>query len=191
MFCKYCGTQLDDGSAFCIKCGRAQTETKTMPPEVPAQNNNSSTYKLVCLIIIIVFSGVFILIKVDTRTSSSNTAIPISEEYMTQHEQLEWYTSLDQIRIKTSDPIPANVSVSIALGYKKDDKQAYSEITARRIEIIDYLHRYFSSKTAEQLKPEREDELKIEIHNGINDNILSNSKIHSVLISIERDGLSQ
>ena len=90
----------------------------------------------------------------------------------------------------TADPIPAGASISIALGYKKGDKQAYSEIIARRVEIIDYLHRYFSSKTAEQLKPEYEDELKIEIRDGINGNILSNSKINSVMFTA-KDVVSQ
>lgn len=188
MFCKYCGTQLDDGSAFCTKCGRAQAETKTTPPETPA-HNNSSTYKLVCLILAIFFSVVFILIKVATRTSSNNTAIPISEEYRANREELEWYT-LNQMQIKTADPIPASTSISIALGFKKGDKQAYSEIIARRVEIIDYLHRYFSSKTAEQLKPEHEDELKIEICDGINNYILSNSKISSVMFTA-KDVVSQ
>ena len=140
--------------------------------------------------VICIITVVFIAVRLMTRGGSSYTAIPISEEYTTQREELEWYTSLDQVRTQTSDPISSSVSIQIALGYKKDDKQASSEITARRIEIIDYLRRYFSAKTAEQLRPEHEDEIKIEIRDGINDNILSNSKIRSVMFTA-KDVVSQ
>lgn len=117
-------------------------------------------------------------------------SLPIHAEYLPQRKGLDWYTSLDQIRTQTSDPISSSVSVQIALGYKKDDKQASSEITARRIEIIDYLCRYFSSKTFDELRSEREEEIKIEILDGINDNILSNSKICSVIFTA-KDVVSQ
>ncbi|MBQ7167063.1 MAG: flagellar basal body-associated FliL family protein [Treponema sp.] len=140
--------------------------------------------------VIFIVTVVFIAVKLMTKGGSSNTAIPISEEYTTQHEELEWYTSLEDIRTQTADKIAASVSVKIALGYKKDDKQASSEITARRIEIIDYLRRYFSGKTAEELGPTHENEIKIEIRDGINDNILSNSKIRSVMFTA-KDVVSQ
>lgn len=117
-------------------------------------------------------------------------SLPIHAEYSSQRKGLDWYTSLDQIRTQTSDPISSSVSVQIALGYKKDDKQVSSEITVRRIEIIDYLRRYFSSKTFDELRSEREEEIKIEILDGINDNILSNSKICSVMFTA-KDVVSQ
>ena len=69
MFCKYCGTQLDDGSAFCTKCGRAQGETKktTTANPVPQNNNSSSSsssYNMLCIagftcsVVALFFSGV-------------------------------------------------------------------------------------------------------------------------------------
>jgi len=140
--------------------------------------------------VIFIITVVFIAVKIMTKGGNSNTVVPISEEYTTQREELDWYTSLDQVRTQTSDQIPSSVSVQIALGYKHDDKQAASEITARKIEIIDYLRRYFSSKTAEELGPTRENEIKIEIRDGINDNILSSSKIRSVMFTA-KDVVSQ
>lgn len=140
--------------------------------------------------VIFIITVVVIAVKIMTKGGSSNTVVPISEEYKTSREELEWYTSLDDIRTQTKDKIPSSVSVKIALGYKKDDKQASSEITARRIEVIDFLRRYFSGKTAEQLDPDHEEEIKIEIRDGINDNILSNSKIRSVMFTA-KDVVSQ
>ena len=71
--------------------------------------------------------------------------------------------------------------MDIALGYKEDDKLASSEITKRQIEIKEFLRRYFSSKSKNELRIVDEDKMKIEIRNGINDDILVNSKIRSVI----------
>lgn len=130
--------------------------------------------------IILIVTIVFITTLIINKGGKSQTNIPISEEYTTKRESYDWYTSLDQIRTSTSDPIPASVSVTIVLGYKKDDKAASTEITERRIEIIDFLRRYFSEKTVEDLRPQNEDVLRQQIRDQINDDILSNSRIKDV-----------
>lgn len=131
--------------------------------------------------IILIITIVVITNKVMNKNGSNvQTVIPISEEYTNNREEYDWYTSLDQIRTSTSDAVPASVSVTIVLGYKKDDKVASTEITARRIELIDFLRRFFSEKTVEELSPKNEDALKIDIRDQINDNILTKSKIRDV-----------
>lgn len=130
--------------------------------------------------VILIVTIVFITTLIINKGGKSQTNIPISEEYTTKRESYDWYTSLDQIRTSTSDPIPASVSVTIVLGYKKDDKAASTEITERRIEIIDFLRRYFSEKTVEDLRPQNEDVLRQQIRDQINDDILSNSRIKDV-----------
>ncbi|MFA6855699.1 MAG: flagellar basal body-associated FliL family protein [Treponema sp.] len=130
--------------------------------------------------VILIVVVVFITIKLVNNNSSSQPTIQMSEEYKEQREILDWYTSLGVIRTKTSDDIPASVVVNIALGYKKDDKATATEITARKIELTDFLRRYFTEKTIAELKPQNEEKLKIELRNAINDEILSNSKIRDV-----------
>ena len=130
----------------------------------------------IILIVVIVVVTVNILNKNTTSTPS----IPISDEYVTQREILDWYTSLGAIRTKTSDDISASVVVDIALGYKKDDKATSTEITQRNIELKDFLRRYFTEKTIAELKPQNEQKLKIELRNAINDEILSTSKIRDI-----------
>lgn len=130
----------------------------------------------IILIVVIVVVTVNILSKNTTGTPS----IPISDEYVTQREILDWYTSLGAIRTKTSDDISASVVVDIALGYKKDDKATSTEITQRNIELKDFLRRYFTEKTIAELKPQNEQKLKIELRNAINDEILSTSKIRDI-----------
>ena len=133
--------------------------------------------------VIFIITVVFIAVKLMTGNGKSQAAIPISEEYTIQREDYDWYTSLDQVRTQTNDAIPASVVVQVALGYKKDDKAASTEITARRIEIIDFLRRYFSTKTQEELRPENEEVLKQQIRDQINDDILSNARIRAVMFT--------
>ncbi len=130
--------------------------------------------------IVLIVVIVVITMKVVGNNTASQTALPISDEYVAQREILDWYTSLGAIRTKTSDDIPATVIVDVVLGYKHEDKACSTEITQRNIELKDYLRRYFTQKTAEELKPQNEQRLKIELRNAINDEILSSSKIKDV-----------
>ena len=130
----------------------------------------------VVLIVVIVL----VTMKIANGNKSATVTLPISEEYTAQREILDWYTSLGSIRTKTSDDISASVVVDIALGYKKDDKACSTEITQRNIELKDFLRRYFTQKTIQELKPQNEGNLKIELRNEINDEILSSSKIKDI-----------
>ena len=129
--------------------------------------------------IILIVTVVVITMSILNSNAPSTTAVPISQEYTPKRDVYEWYQSLPDIRAKTTDPIPASVIVNVVLGYKVDDKVASNELTARKIEIQDYLRKYFSSKKVIELKPQNEDMLKLEIKNDIND-ILTSSSIKDV-----------
>lgn len=130
--------------------------------------------------LIFIITVVVVTVMIINKGGSSQTPVPVSEEYTVRRESYDWYTSLDQIRTSTSDPVPANVTVTIALGYQKDDRTAATEITERRIEIIDFLRRFFSEQTYEDLLPQNEEVLRQQIRDQINDDILSNSRIRDV-----------
>ena len=132
-----------------------------------------------CAIILIV-TVVVITMKIVGGNTSQQAVIPVSQEYGSKREVLDWYTSLGQVSTKTSDAIPASVIVEVVLGYKQADKAASTEITQRQIEIKDYLRRYFTELTVEDLRPRNEEKRRIEIRNAINDDILSSSKIRDV-----------
>ena len=133
--------------------------------------------------IIVIVVVVVITVKITGKNSTAVTAIPSSEEYVSgQREIYDWYTSLGIIQTTTADDPPATVRVDVALAYKKDDKAASAEISARLVELKAFLRRYFSSKTAAELRnPTNEDALENEIKNGINDKILSSSRIRDVI----------
>ena len=54
------------------------------------------------------------------------------------------------------------------------------DIGFRRIEIIDFLRRFFSEKLAVELRPQNEEVLRQQIRDQINDDILSSSRIRDV-----------
>ncbi len=131
-------------------------------------------------VILVVTVAVITVTIMNKNGAGSASMAPVSVEYTAQRESYDWYTSLDQISTTTSDTPASSVVVQVVLGYKKDDKAASTEITERRIEIIDFLRRFFSEKTYEELKPQNEEILRQQIRDQINDDILSNSRIRDV-----------
>lgn len=131
--------------------------------------------------VILIVTVVVVTMKVvGGNNTGTNAAIPMTEEYTAAKEILDWYTSLGLIQTRTMEANPASVRVDVVLGYKKEDKATSTEITQRTVELKDFLRRYFTQKTAEELRPQNEENLKIEIRNAINDTILSSSKIKDV-----------
>lgn len=124
------------------------------------------------------------------QTSKPVTAVEVSEEYTVKRKSYDWYTSIPQIRSWTKDTPRASVTVTIALGYAKEDKQVATEISERRIEIVDFLRTYFSNKTFNELSFEQEVILREEIRDYINKQILSNSKIEDVRFT-QKDVIQQ
>ncbi len=132
--------------------------------------------------VIVIVVVVVVTVKLVGKSSTQVTAIPTTEDYVSGHREIyDWYTSLGQIQTNTCDDIPATVRVDLALGYKKDDKATSTEITQRTVELKSYLRKFFNSKTAAELRnANNEDALENEIKNGINDKILSGSRIRDV-----------
>ncbi len=132
------------------------------------------------IILIVTVVVITNLIMNGNKSGTTGGVAITTEEYSQTKEILDWYSSLGTTRTKTSDQNPASVVVDVVLGYKKDDKATSTEITQRTVELKDFLRRYFTQKTADELKPQNEENLKIEIRNAINDSILSSSKIKDV-----------
>ncbi len=130
--------------------------------------------------IILIVTVVVITMNIMSSNTRAVSPVPVSSEYVGTREILDWYSSIGQIRTKTIDQTPASVIVEVSLGYKTGAKATSTEITARQIEIKEFLRRFFSEKTIVELKPQNEDKLRIEIRNAINDTILSSSKIRDV-----------
>lgn len=136
---------------------------------------------IAAVIVIVVVS--LVTVKLTMKGSAGNSFNPasVTEEDTGPREYYDWYKSIGTIQTFTSDNPPATVRVNVLLGYKKEDKACSTEITNTSVEIKEFLRLYFRSKSASELKiAENEAKFKIEIKNGINDTVLSSSKIRSV-----------
>ena len=92
----------------------------------------------------------------NSKNSSRTETFVAGQEWSMKRDIYDWYTALDQINTCTNEKYPSSVRVQVALGYKKDDKATATEITAHRIEITDFLRRFFSELTTDDLKPQNE-----------------------------------
>ena len=128
--------------------------------------------------LIFIVTIVVITVNVMGLTGRSQTAVPVSEDYVPLQEPLEWYQSISTIQTRSSDVPPASIMVDIALGYTIGDKEAPSEISSRSIELRDFLRSFFHAKTAAELQ--NENRIKVEIRNFINDNLLTKTRIRDV-----------
>lgn len=128
--------------------------------------------------LIFIVTIVVVTVNIMGGTGKTQTSIPVSEEYQGVRDVLSYYQAIGSIQTRTNENNPASVLVDIALGYTFDDKNTPTELSARIVELKDFLRSFFHSKTASELR--NEDKIKIEIRNYINDNILSKSKIKDV-----------
>lgn len=137
------------------------------------------------LLFFLAIGGSSLATKIMAKNSAKNAYNPniSAEQYQGEKEETDydWYKSVGVIQTTTCDETPATVRINVYLGYKKGDTATSTEITSRSVELKDFLRKYFRGKTAaELLNSNNEEKLKMEIRNGINDNVLSSSKIRDI-----------
>jgi flagellar FliL protein len=95
-----------------------------------------------------------------------------------------YYTTLGSITTRTNDfPVPSSVTVDVIIGYDQGDTAASGELANRQYELRDFIRRYFTSKSADELAPEREDELKKEIREQLNTRFLDTARARIILFN--------
>jgi flagellar FliL protein len=117
--------------------------------------------------IIFIVTVVVITVSIMNKGPQAGAYPAPSSEYEGAAEILSWY-DIPEIRTRTSDDSSYTVIVDPKLGYKKDDKKIQTELIARREQIIDMMRRYFSEKTAAELAPQYEPEIKADLEQNIN-----------------------
>ncbi|MCL2441079.1 MAG: flagellar basal body protein FliL [Treponema sp.] len=102
--------------------------------------------------------------------------------YVGRRPEYAMYTMLGSIQTRTRDfPIHHSVSVEMVIGYDLNDQAASSELISRQIELQDFVRRYFAGKSAAELAPNREDELKAEIREMLNTRFLDTARARIIL----------
>ena len=127
------------------------------------------------LLFFLAIGGSSLATKIMAKNSAKNAYNPniSAEQYQGEKEETDydWYKSVGVIQTTTCDETPATVRINVYLGYKKGKRYVRNS----------RIRRYFRGKTAaELLNSNNEEKLKMEIRNGINDNVLSSSKIRDI-----------
>jgi flagellar FliL protein len=93
------------------------------------------------------------------------------------------YTGIGTITVRTRDVVPSTVTVEVIIGYDLNDQAASMEFINRQHALRDFMRRYFSSKTAAELAPEREEQLKREIREQLNTRFLDTARAREILFT--------
>jgi flagellar FliL protein len=115
--------------------------------------------------------------------SQTYTSDP-SSPYIGKRPEYAYYTLIGSVTTKTKDyPVSNTVTVEMIIGYDLNDQSAAVELTSRQYELRDFVRRYFTSKTASELAPEREEELKKEIREQLNTRFLDTARARIILFN--------
>ena len=107
-----------------------------------------------------------------------------SSPYVGKRPEYSYYDSIGSITVRTRDyPVSSSVTVEMIIGYDLGDMNASSELISRRYELRDFIRRYFTGKTASELLPDREEELKKEIREMLNTRFLDTARARIILFN--------
>jgi flagellar FliL protein len=107
-----------------------------------------------------------------------------SSPYVGKRPEYAYYDSIGSITVRTKDfPTSSSISVEMIIGYDLGDLNASQELASRRYELRDFVRRYFTSKYAAELVPEREEELKRDIREQLNTRFLDKARARIILFN--------
>ena len=99
-----------------------------------------------------------------------------SSPYIGRKPIFSWYTDIGTVTTKTKDNY--SVSVVMNIGYDTTDTTAYSELSSKKSELQDFVKRYFSGKSADELQ--NEELLKREIKETLNKRYLETARVRDI-----------
>ncbi|MDR2607905.1 MAG: flagellar basal body-associated FliL family protein [Treponema sp.] len=104
--------------------------------------------------------------------------------YVGKRPEYAAYTLIGSVNTRTRDVTTGySVTVDMIIQYDLNDTAAQTELTSRQYELRDFVRSYFSSKYAEELKPENESRLKQDIKEILNTRFLDTAKVRNILFN--------
>ena len=134
---------------------------------------------VVIVAVIFIVTVVFFTMKIMTQGTTNQSYAVQSPEYETEPEVLSWY-ALDEIRTRTADRDPSTVIIKAKLGYEFQNASLQTDLIQRSEIIYDSLRMYLSSKTAAELTPQTEAQIKLEMKEKIN-RLISAGKVQEIV----------
>lgn len=134
----------------------------------------------------LVFIVTVVVITVNILNGGGKQAqsqIPQTESYIAVKPIYSTYDGIGSVSTRTRDATPFNVAVAPVLEYDLNDTATQTELVARKVQMQDFIRRYFSSKYAQELEPEDESKVKNEIKELLNTTILDKARVRGVLFT--------
>ena len=133
--------------------------------------------------LIFIVTVVVITVNIINKRGTQQTTVSSPESpYLGTRQIFAIYDQIGSITTRTRDPMPgSNVTVVMNIGYDQDNQEATLELINRRHELRDFVRRYFATKYASDLVPEKEDDLKREIREQLNTRFLDKARVRIIL----------
>ncbi|GHU38825.1 flagellar basal body protein FliL [Spirochaetia bacterium] len=133
--------------------------------------------------LIFIVTVAVITFNIMNKGGKSQSVVPQTDSYVAVKPQYTTFDLIGDVNTRTKDPTPWNVSVHMVVGYDLNDNATGTELTARRVELQDFVRRYFSEKYAKELQPENESRIKNEIKERLNTTLLDKARVRTVLFT--------
>ena len=119
----------------------------------------------------------------NTGGRSQTVVADPTSPYIGRRPEYAMFTLIGPVTTRTRDTISTSVTVEMILGYDLDNPAATAELNARQYELRDFVRRFFATKYASDLVPEREEDLKREIREQLNTRFLDTARVRLVLFN--------
>jgi flagellar FliL protein len=132
--------------------------------------------------LIFIVTVTFITFSILNGRGESQTVIDPTSEYIGTRPQYSTFTLIGQMNTRTKDQ-NHTVVVEMLIEYDLNNNAAATELTARVNQLRDFTRNYFASKYADDLRPENEENLKLEIRELLNTRYLDTAKARNILFN--------
>ena len=146
----------------------AEGETGAAPP-AKAKGAGPGIARILMIVgiglgaVIFIVTVVVITVSIVNKQGKAAPTMTKTESYQAATPILQYVGTIGEIRTRTSGPEPSSVAVKIQIGLEKEDKETPVEINERMPQLRDFLRRYFTGKSAEELTPDKEPIIKDQI----------------------------
>jgi len=133
---------------------------------------------------VFIVTVVIITVNIMNKGGKSQTVVTDpSSPYVGKRPEYGYYDNINSISVRTRDVPASSVTVEMIIGYDLTDSAAITELASRRFELRDFVRRYFASKSAADLMPDKEDQLKTEIREMLNQRFLDSRGARVILFN--------
>jgi flagellar FliL protein len=144
-----------------LEVGAKSSLIKTLLPKI------LKWVAIIVAAVIFIVTVVFFTMRILNRGTTGMTQANASDVLVAKTPAYDWY-SIAEIRTRTADQPPATVIVEILMGYESGSKAVQGELVRRDNQIFDLARQYFSRKTREDLSPNNEAVVKLELQEQFN-----------------------